>query len=54
VDRGLQPDQDTVAVNLKKGANSVLVKVDQGGGDWAFCLRFRDPEDVLEYGVEAP
>jgi len=54
VDRGLQPDQDTVSVSLKKGPNRVLVKVDQGIGDWGFCLRFRDPDDVLKYGVEAP
>ena len=54
VDRGLQPDQDRLSVKLKKGANGVLVKVDQGGGGWAFCLRFRDPDDVLKYSVEAP
>ncbi len=54
VDRGLQPDQDVVSVKLNKGSNGVLVKVDQGGADWSFCLRFRDPDDVLKYGVESP
>ncbi len=53
VDRGLQPDQDVVSVTLKKGRNPVLVKVDQGIGDWGFTLRFRDPDDLLKYGVEA-
>jgi hypothetical protein len=53
VDRGLQPDQDVVSVTLRKGRNPVLVKVDQGIGDWGFTLRFRDPDDVLKYGVEA-
>ncbi len=54
VDRGLQLDQDTVSVKLSKGANGVLVKVDQGGGGWACSLRFRDPDDLLKYSVEAP
>jgi hypothetical protein len=54
VDRGLQPDQDTVSVTLKKGRNPVLVKVDQGVGDWGFTLRFRDPDEALVYDTEAP
>jgi len=54
VDRGLQPDQDTVSVTLKKGTNPVLVKVDQGIGDWGFTLRFRDPDEALKYDTEAP
>jgi hypothetical protein len=52
VDRGLVPDEDEVAVNLNQGANRILVKVDQGGGEWGFCLRLRDERDVLVYGVE--
>jgi len=54
VDRGLQPDQDVVSVTLKKGRNAVLIKVDQGMGDWGFTLRFRDPDEVLQYSTEAP
>lgn len=54
VDRGLQPDQDVAQVTLKKGRNPVLVKVDQGIGDWGFTLRFRDPDEVLKYDTEAP
>jgi len=53
VDRGLQPDQDVASVTLKKGRNPVLVKVDQGIGDWGFTLRFRDPDGVLSYDTEA-
>ncbi len=54
VDRGLQPEQDMVSAALQKGKNTVLVKVDQGIGDWGFTLRFRDPDEVLKYGTEAP
>ncbi|MDP2895703.1 MAG: DUF2961 domain-containing protein [bacterium] len=54
VDRGLQPDQDAASVTLLKGKNAVLVKVDQGIGDWGFTLRFRDPDEVLQYNTEAP
>ncbi len=54
VDRGLQPDQDVVSGTLRKGPNAVLVKVDQGIGDWGFSLRFRDPDEVLRYSLDAP
>jgi hypothetical protein len=37
--RGLTPGQDKVKVSLRAGANQLLVKVSQGGGDWGFCLR---------------
>jgi type 1 glutamine amidotransferase len=33
--RGYAPDQDRVNVKLAKGGNVLLVKVSQGGGDWA-------------------
>ncbi len=54
VDRALQPDQDTASITLKRGANAVLVKVDQGIGDWGFTLRFRDPDEVLTYSLDPP
>jgi hypothetical protein len=54
VDRGLQPDQDVASVTLKKGRNAVLIKVDQGVGDWGFTLRFRDPDEVFKYDTETP
>jgi alpha-mannosidase len=37
--RGLNPGEDTVIVQLKKGLNRCLVKVDQGTGGWGFHLR---------------
>jgi len=40
--RGMRPDEDTFEGRLQKGLNFLLVKVDQGGGDWRFCLRLVD------------
>jgi len=43
--RGCQVDQDVVAAGLKKGKNTLLVKVLQGNGDWGFCVRITNPDD---------
>ena len=40
--RAAKPDQDMAECRLKKGANSILVKVCEGGGAWSFCLRLVD------------
>lgn len=39
VDRGQVVDQDMAPVQLRKGANELLVKITQGGGGWSFCAR---------------
>lgn len=49
--RGIVPDQDRFMVDLRKGANTVLVKIDQGPGDVGWAVRFMDPTDELTYGV---
>src|SRR5690606_4037272 len=36
VSRRAEPNQDTVAVRVKKGRNTVLVKVDQIARGWGF------------------
>ena len=38
--RGTEPDDDWVRVRLRKGDNSILLKIDQGLGDWGFYARF--------------
>jgi hypothetical protein len=38
--RGLKPDNDRVPVFLKKGKNTLLLKVEQHGSNWGFCARF--------------
>jgi hypothetical protein len=40
--RGFQIDEDVVRVELNRGRNMILVKVDQGEGGWGFCLRLTD------------
>lgn len=39
--RPCSPGQDKVSVLLKKGENALLLKVTQGGGDWAVVARLR-------------
>lgn len=43
-ERPAQPGQDKADVTLKEGVNTVLVKLTQGAGQWALCLRFRTPD----------
>ncbi|HEX9653208.1 MAG TPA: beta-N-acetylhexosaminidase [bacterium] len=38
--RFVQVDGDTVRLNLKKGTNRLLLKIDQGRGLWGFVFRF--------------
>ncbi len=49
--RAAAPDQDKVMVDLKKGWNSVLIKVLQGAGGWGFFVRFADPEKDLRWST---
>jgi len=37
--RGVNPGEDKVEVILKQGWNQLLLKVTQGGGEWAVCAR---------------
>jgi HEAT repeat protein len=39
--RPAEPGQDKAEVTLKEGWNPVLVKLTQGGGQWALCARIR-------------
>jgi hypothetical protein len=50
--RGAAPDQDRVAVNLKKGWNKVLIKVLQGAGGWGYYFRFSDPKGELRWALQ--
>lgn len=38
--RGLVIDDDLIPVTLKKGKNTLLLKVEQRGNQWGFCVRF--------------
>jgi hypothetical protein len=50
--RGAYPDQDRVPVFLKKGWNTLLIKVLQGGGGWGYYVRFVDPEGKISWKTE--
>lgn len=50
--RGLNPGEDKVPAELLEGSNTVLLKVSQGGGGWAACLRIRTPEGGDTEGIE--
>jgi hypothetical protein len=50
--RAVGPDSDKVKVTLDKGWNDLLVKITQGNGDWAFCLRFRTLEGQKLEGIK--
>lgn len=39
VGRGLKPDQDIIPVRLNRGLNTLLLKVENGAGDWGFSVR---------------
>lgn len=50
--RGVEPDADQIPVILKKGKNSILLKVEQRGNKWGFCFRFHpfSAAEALERG----
>ncbi len=45
--RWLQSDNDYVPVNLKKGTNNLLLKIDQGVGDFGYVARFFDYDSII-------
>ena len=50
--RGIKIDGDLVPVLLKKGTNTLLLKIEQHGNKWGFCLRFHafSAEEALKRG----
>lgn len=49
VHRAAAPAQDLVVVRLRPGVNTILVKVEQVGGDWGLHLQLVDPWSLLHY-----
>lgn len=45
--RGAAPDQDTIGINLQKGWNSLLLKVENNIGGWGFYCRIPDPRSEI-------
>ena len=50
--RAAAPDQDQVEVELRKGWNSILVKIEERIGGWGFFLDFLDGEGKLLEDIE--
>lgn len=50
--RGVKVDGDLIPALLKKGRNTILLKVEQHGNKWGFCLRFHkfSADNALERG----
>jgi hypothetical protein len=42
--RTYKPDQDALKVHLASGVNTILMKVNQEGGAWAFGVRITDQD----------
>ena len=51
MDRGCVPDQDTVPLALKKGWNTLLLKIENSFGGFAFYARIIDLEDTLTFSA---
>jgi HEAT repeat protein len=52
VTRPASPGQDKVEVVLKQGWNDLLLKLTQGGGEWAVCARLRDVDGSKLEGLK--
>lgn len=54
--RAFSMDEDKVTARLKKGPNTLLVKVTQGGGDWAFACGIAaaqgGPPDTIKFSLK--
>jgi len=53
VHRGLGVDNDILDVNLKKGPNLLLLKIEHNFGAYEFCLRVTDPQGKPIKGLKA-
>ena len=56
IDRGDVADQDMAPIQLKKGANDLLLKITQGGGGWSAHARIVGPDGqpIAGLRVEPP
>ena len=47
--RSAKPGDDLIIAHLRKGVNTILVKIDQVGGGWGLYLHILDKDGVLSY-----
>jgi hypothetical protein len=50
--RGCEPNQDKVKLTLKEGWNELMLKVNNGGGDFAACARIRAADGAKLQGLK--
>jgi len=50
--RGVNPGEDKAEVTLKQGWNLLLLKLTQGGGEWAVCARLRKTDGSKLEGLK--
>ncbi len=50
--RGLNPFEDRVPLNLREGWNTIMLKVVQVGGGWAFAARLQTPDGAPPRGLK--
>ena len=53
VHRPCVPEEDRMKISLRKGTNTLLVKVDDGISEWGLSARIVDFDNVLEYRLPA-
>ena len=51
VSRGVVPGDDSFQVTLRKGWNSLMMKINNRGGEWGACARFHNPEGGKIEGI---
>jgi hypothetical protein len=53
--RPVKQADDKVKIDLKQGSNTVLMKITQGGGDWACCARLvgADGKKITDVQINA-
>ena len=52
--RAYQPGQDVISIDFKQGWNDIMIKVSQGGGDWAAGANFRSAKGGRASGLLLP
>ncbi len=54
IQRAMEVDGDEIGIELRKGWNSILVKVGNAGGGWGFAMRLPAPEGTYEFSPYPP
>jgi CubicO group peptidase (beta-lactamase class C family) len=53
VARPVNPDEDLVTLNLKKGNNRMIIKIQEIAGQWGFCCRPFGKQEISEHFIAA-